>query len=224
MTLAELKYDERGLLTIVAQDRLTGELRMLAHANREALQATLDTGEAHFYSRSRASLWKKGESSGHLLRVSEVWTDCDGDAVLYLVEPAGPTCHTGRATCFFRVIGKDGMVADNAITHGMSALPRLWAELEARKASGAANSYTRKLLDGGAPAINAKITEEAGELAHAITGESDQAVVSEAADVLYHVLVGLLSRGVSMRDVEAELAKRFGVSGLDEKAGRAPKS
>ena len=223
MTLAELKYDERGLLTVVAQDRLTGELRMLAHANREALQATLDTGDAHFYSRSRGALWKKGESSGHVLRVSEVWTDCDGDAVLYLVEPAGPSCHTGRATCFFRVIGKDGAVADNAQTHGMSALPRLWAELEARKANGAAKSYTRKLLDGGAAAINAKITEEAGELAQAIRDESDQRVVSEAADVLYHVLVGLLSRGVSMRDVEAELAKRFGVSGLDEKAARPPK-
>lgn len=224
MTLSELKYDERGLLTVVAQDRLTGELRMLAHATREALQATLDTGEAHFYSRSRGALWKKGESSGHVLRVSEVWTDCDGDAVLYLVEPAGPSCHTGRATCFFRVIGKDGTVADNASTHGMAALPRLWAELEARKASGAAKSYTRKLLDGGAAAINAKITEEAGELAQAITSESDERVVSEAADVLYHVLVGLLSRGVTMRDVEAELAKRFGMSGLDEKAARPPKS
>jgi len=83
MTLAELKYDDRGLLTVVAQDRLTGELRMLAHANREALQATLDTGVAHFYSRSRGALWKKGESSGHVLRVSEVWTDCDGDADIF---------------------------------------------------------------------------------------------------------------------------------------------
>ena len=102
MTLAELKYDQSGLLTVVAQDRLTGELRMLAHANREALQATLDTGEAYFFSRSRNALWKKGESSGHVLRVSEVWTDCDGDAVLYLVDPAGPTCHTGRESCFFQ--------------------------------------------------------------------------------------------------------------------------
>lgn len=223
MTLAELKYDDRGLLTVVAQDRLTGELRMLAHANREALQATLDTGEAHFYSRSRGALWKKGESSGHVLRVSEVWTDCDGDAVLYLVDPAGPTCHTGRQTCFFRMVGRDGNVADNAAAHGMSLLPRLWAELEARKANGAAKSYTKKLLDSGAPAINAKITEEAGELAQAIAGEADSRVVSEAADVLYHVLVGLLSRGVSVRDVEAELARRFGVSGIDEKAARPPK-
>lgn len=223
MTLADLKYDDRGLLTVVAQDRLSGELRMLAHANRQALQATLDTGEAHFYSRSRGALWKKGESSGHVLRVSEVWTDCDGDAVLYLVEPAGPTCHTGRPTCFFRVIGQDGAVTDHTAAHGMSLLPRLWSELEARKANGAGKGYTRKLLDGGAAAINAKITEEAGELAQAIAGEADERVVSEAADVLYHVLVGLLSRGLSVRDVEAELARRFGVSGIDEKAARAPK-
>lgn len=224
MTLADLKYDDRGLLTVVAQDRLTGELRMLAHANRDALQATLDTGDAHFYSRSRGALWKKGESSGHVLRVSEIWTDCDGDAVLYLVDPAGPTCHTGRATCFFRVIGRDGGVADNASAHGMSLLPRLWAELEARKAASTGKSYTRKLLDGGAPAINAKITEEAGELAQAIAGEADERVASEAADVLYHVLVGLLSRGISVRDVEAELARRLGVSGIDEKAARPPKA
>jgi phosphoribosyl-ATP pyrophosphohydrolase/phosphoribosyl-AMP cyclohydrolase len=223
MNLAELKYDERGLLTVVAQDRLTGELRMLAHANRQALQATLDTGEAHFFSRSRNALWKKGESSGHVLRVSEVWTDCDGDAVLYLVDPAGPTCHTGRATCFFRVIGEDGEITDDAARHGMSALPRLEAELEARKASGAAKSYTRKLLDGGPEAINAKITEEAGELAQAIAGESDERVVSEAADLLYHAMVGLLHRGISMRAGEGELARRFGVSGLAEKAARKPK-
>jgi phosphoribosyl-ATP pyrophosphohydrolase/phosphoribosyl-AMP cyclohydrolase len=223
MTLAELKYDERGLLTVVAQDRLTGELRMLAHANREALQATLDTGEAHFFSRSRNALWRKGESSGHVLRVSEVWTDCDGDAVLYLVDPAGPTCHTGRATCFFRAIGEDGAIADDAVRHGMSALPRLEAELQARKVSSTAQSYTRKLLDGGPEAINAKITEEAGELAQAIAGETDERVASEAADLIYHLMVGLLQRGVPMRAVEAELARRFGVSGLAEKAARRPK-
>lgn len=224
MTLAELKYDANGLLTVVAQDRLTGELRMLAHANRQALQATLETGEAHFFSRSRNALWKKGESSGHVLRVSEVWADCDGDAVLYLVDPAGPTCHTGRATCFFRVIGQDGAVTDDAVRHGVSALPRLVTELEARKASGATASYTRKLLDGGAEAINAKIIEEAGELAHAIAVESDERVVSEAADLVYHALVGLVHRGISLRAVEGELARRFGVSGLAEKAARRPKS
>ncbi len=224
MTLAELKYDERGLLTVVAQDRLTGELRMLAHANREALQATLATGDAHFYSRSRGALWKKGESSGNVLCVHEVWADCDGDAVLYLVDPAGPTCHTGRATCFFRRLGRDGALADDATKHGSALLPGLWQALEERsRSSEGTKSYTKKLLDAGAPLIGAKIREEAGELSDAIAGETDERVVSEAADVLYHVLVGLLSRGVALTAVQAELARRFGMSGLDEKAARAAK-
>lgn len=224
MTLAELKYDDRGLLTVVAQDRLTGELRMLAHANREALQATLATGEAHFYSRSRGALWKKGESSGNVLRVHEVWADCDGDAVLYLVDPAGPTCHTGRATCFFRRLGENGALADDATKHGSALLPGLWQALEERsRSSEGTKSYTKKLLDAGPPLIGAKIREEAGELSDAIAGETDERVISEAADVLYHVLVGLLSRGVSLTAVQAELARRFGMSGLDEKAARAAK-
>lgn len=224
MTLAELKYDDRGLVTVVAQDRLTGELRMLAHANREALQATLDSGDAHFYSRSRSALWRKGESSGHVLRVHEIWTDCDGDAVLYLVDPAGPTCHTGRATCFFRVIGRDGAIADDASKHGAALLPRLWTALEDRSRADGGKSYTKQLLDGGAHLVGAKIREEAEELTTAIAEESDARVVSEAADVLYHVFVGLLSRGLSITAVQAELARRFGISGLDEKAARTSKS
>jgi phosphoribosyl-ATP pyrophosphohydrolase/phosphoribosyl-AMP cyclohydrolase len=224
MTLADLKYDERGLLTVVAQDRLTGELRMLAHANRQALEATLESGEAWFYSRSRSAMWKKGETSGHVLHVAELWTDCDGDAVLYLVEPVGPSCHTGRTTCFFRKLGPGGSIADVATAHGSPLLPQLWAALTARASADAGKSYTKKLLEGGAPLIGGKLREEAGELAQAIAAESDERVVSEAADVLYHLLVGLLARGVALRDVEAELARRFGVSGLDEKAARPPKA
>src|SRR4051812_35694444 len=101
MALPPLKYDSQGLVTVVVQDRLTGDVRMLAHANQAALQATLDTGEGHFFSRSRQALWRKGESSGNTLKVLELWADCDADAVLYLVDPAGPSCHTGRLTCFF---------------------------------------------------------------------------------------------------------------------------
>src|SRR5687768_11751424 len=182
MTLSDLKYDERGLLTVVAQDRLTGELRMLAHANREALEATLASGEAWFYSRSRAAMWKKGETSGHVLRVAEVWTDCDGDAVLYLVEPVGPSCHTGRTTCFFRRVDPGGSIADVAAAHGSPLLPQLWAALSARASADAGKSYTKKLLEGGAPLIGGKLREEAGELAQAIASETDERVVAEAAD------------------------------------------
>jgi phosphoribosyl-ATP pyrophosphohydrolase/phosphoribosyl-AMP cyclohydrolase len=220
MSLSQLKYDDRGLVTVVVQDRLTGEIRMLAHANQAALEATLETGDGHFYSRSRQAMWRKGESSGHTLKVAEVWTDCDADAVVYLVEPVGPSCHTNRETCFFRRVDAGG-VRDDATGHARPALAALWAELESRRASTGDKSYTRKLLDGGAPKIGEKIREEADELARAIEGESDERVVSEASDELYHLLVGLLLRGVTLRDVEAELARRSGISGLVEKANRA---
>jgi phosphoribosyl-ATP pyrophosphohydrolase/phosphoribosyl-AMP cyclohydrolase len=220
MALGELKYDGDGLLTVVVQDRLTGEIRMLAHANEQALRATLETGEGHFYSRSRRAAWRKGETSGHTLRVAEVWVDCDADAVLYLVDPEGPSCHTGRTSCFFRRLDAREQLQDDPDAHGRALLPRLFAELEKRKHTTSAGSYTRKLLDGGVDAIGAKIREEADELARALAQESDARVVAEAADEVYHLLVGLLARSLGLREVEAELDRRFGVSGLAEKAAR----
>lgn len=222
MDVAQLKYDDAGLITVVVQDRLTGDIRMLAHADEAALRATLRTGEGHFYSRSRKALWRKGETSGHVLRVREIWADCDGDAVLYLVDPEGPSCHTGRTSCFFQRLDASGAVTDAGGDHGRAALPRLWAELEQRQRATAERSYTRKLLDGGVGVIGNKIREEADELARALGDETDDRVISEAADELYHLLVGLLARGLTLRSVEGELARRFGVSGLEEKAGRKP--
>jgi len=221
--LNSLKWDAAGLVTVVVQDRLDGAIRMVAHANADALRATLGTGFAHFYSRSRRMLWKKGESSGHTIAVSEIWTDCDGDALVYLAEPNGPSCHTERATCFFRRVDAAG-VTDDPTRHALPALAGLTEELNARRLAPGSTSYTRKLLDGGSAAVNAKILEEAAEVAQAIAAESDAHVVSEAADVLYHLMVGLLLRGVSLRDVEAELARRAGVSGLLEKAQRSTPS
>jgi len=220
MALGQLKYGADGLVTVVVQDRLTGEIRMLAHANEHALRATLASGEGHFYSRSRGALWRKGESSGHVLHVAEVWVDCDADAVLYLVDPEGPSCHTGRATCFFHRIGRGGELNHDSAAHARPLLPRLFGELEARKRAAAGQSYTRKLLDEGVEAIGAKVREEAEELARALASESDARVVAEAADEIYHLLVGLLARGVALRDVELELDRRFGTSGLAEKASR----
>lgn len=216
--LAQLKKDAAGLVTVVAQDRLTGEVRMVAHANEEAVQKTLETGAAHFFSRSRGALWKKGETSGHVMRVHEVWVDCDADALLYLVDPEGPTCHTGAANCFLTQAGE-------GVSSGRAAplFTRLEEALAERRTRTGEKSYTRSLLDAGAPKIGAKLREEADELARAIESESADRVASEAADVLYHALVGLLSRDVPLRAVEAELARRFGVSGHDEKASRPKK-
>lgn len=220
MPLEWLKRDADGLVTVVAQDRHTGLVRMVAHADEQAIAETLSSGYAHFYSRSRKRLWKKGEESGHLLRVHEVWADCDADCLVYLVDPEGPSCHTGRETCFFRRVERDGALREDPVQHAAPTFVRLWSELEHRRDASADKSYTRSLLDKGAPKIGEKLREEGDELARAIEGESDERVVSESGDVVYHLLVGLLLRKLSLRDVQSELARRFGVSGHDEKASR----
>ncbi|WP_437571244.1 bifunctional phosphoribosyl-AMP cyclohydrolase/phosphoribosyl-ATP diphosphatase HisIE [Sorangium sp. So ce542] len=222
----KIAFGEGKLIPAVVQDRLTGQVRMLAYMTRESLARTLETGRATFFSRSRGELWEKGATSGNTLAVTSIHADCDGDALLLLAEPRGPTCHTGSASCFFRQVEARGDEEPEAADEGQDAsavLESIEREIEARKASSATKSYTRKLLDGGAPLIGAKLREEAGELAQAIDGESDDRVASEAADVIYHLLVGVASRGVPLRAVLAALASRMGTSGLVEKAQRAQK-
>jgi len=216
MDIADLKFDAAGRVLVVAQDERTGEVRMVAWADAEALTRTLESGEAWFFSRSRDALWKKGESSGNTLAVSEVWADCDGDALVYRVTPRGPSCHEGTRSCFTRRLGAGATEESDAAP----TLLRLTDTLAKRAQSDGRKSYTRSLLDGGPAKIGSKLREEAGELADAIAEESDERVVSEAADVLYHAMVGLLSRGVDLADVAAELGRRFHRSGHAEKAAR----
>ena len=214
----DLKWDDAGLITAVAQDRLTGQVRMVAWMNREALAATLESGLATFYSRSRRALWRKGETSGHVLRVHRVAADCDGDTLLLLVDPEGPSCHTGSDTCFFRTLpAREG---ESEASLADPFLLTLEAELEKRAKSTAERSYTRSLLDAGVPKISAKISEESAELNAALAGETDERVASEAADVLYHVMVGLQARKIPWRRVIEVLARRAGQSGHVEKASR----
>lgn len=215
LDLAMLKKDAAGLVTVVVQDRLTGEIRMVGHADEDAVRRTHESGEAHFFSRSRGAPWKKGETSGHVLRVHEIWIDCDADALLYLVDPNGPTCHTNAPSCFFRALSGDDS------RKALPLLARLEDVIASRANAAAEKSYTKKLLDAGPGEIGAKLREEADELARAVASETDERVASEAADLVYHALVALRARGVSLRTVEAELARRFGMSGLDEKASRA---
>jgi phosphoribosyl-ATP pyrophosphohydrolase/phosphoribosyl-AMP cyclohydrolase len=227
----DLKWDNAGLITAVVQDRLTGQVRMVAWMNREALDATLSSGFATFYSRSRGALWRKGETSGHVLRVHDIAVDCDGDTLLVQVDPEGPSCHTGRETCFFRKLSQEAAAPAASVAAAPAAAPdvaevadpfllSLEAELEKRSRSTAQRSYTRSLLDGGVPKISAKISEEAAELNAALAGETDDRVASEAADVIYHLMVGLRARGVALRRVIEVLAKRAGQSGHAEKASR----
>ncbi|MET0593289.1 MAG: bifunctional phosphoribosyl-AMP cyclohydrolase/phosphoribosyl-ATP diphosphatase HisIE [Polyangiaceae bacterium] len=216
--MSDWKFDDRGLLPAIVQDRLTGEIRMCAYVNREAIARTIETGHATFFSRSRGALWEKGETSGNSLHVHELYADCDADTLLMLVDPAGPSCHTGQANCFFRR-ASGGTIVDEKVPAG-PFLDRLQAEIASRRASTSEKSYTKSLLDAGPGKIGDKVREEADEFARAIAGESDERVASEAADVVYHLMVGLAARGVPFRDVIDVLARRAGTSGHAEKASR----
>jgi phosphoribosyl-ATP pyrophosphohydrolase/phosphoribosyl-AMP cyclohydrolase len=220
MSLETLKFNDQGLVAVITQDAETGEVRMMAYANEDAIRRTLETGWAHFYSRSRKQLWKKGETSGNTLAVGGVWVDCDGDTLIYMVDPAGPSCHTGADTCFFRRLDRDGNLVDAGGEVAGPTLLRLERTLQERKASNAGESYTKALLDAGPTKIDAKVREEAAELGQALIDESDERVAAEAGDLTYHMLVGLVLRDVSLRDLFRELSKRFGRSGHDEKNSR----
>jgi len=187
----EIAFDERGLAPCVIQDAGTGEVLTLAWVNAEALERTIATGEMHLWSRSRDELWHKGATSGNVQRVRELRYDCDADAVLALVEPAGPACHTGERTCFFRAA--DG--APQPVAH--EALPALERTIDARRAERPDGSYTARLLDDPA-LVGAKVREEAEEVARAVAGESVERVAEEAADLLYHLEVALASRGLGI--------------------------
>ena len=187
----------QGLLPVVVQSADDGEVLMLAWANAEAFELTLSSAKAHFWSRSRARLWRKGETSGNELEVVSVATDCDGDALLYRVRPHGPACHTGARSCF-EAAGEDGRLA----------LDRLERIIGQRASAPTAHSYTARLLAEAPRLPAAKLVEEAGETSVAALAESRERLVDEAADLLYHLLVVLRSRDVTLADVERQLAAR----------------
>lgn len=217
-TTLPLQWDRDGLVPVVVQDHLTGEVRMVAFATREAVERTLASGRAHFWSRSRGELWEKGQTSGNVLHVRSVLVDCDADCLVYSVEPEGPSCHTGAPSCFFQKLSNGAL--EQRSEQPQTLLARLEAVLEERKSSTAKSSYVKSLYEGGPARIGEKVREEAAELARALEAESDARVAEEAADVLFHVLVGLHQRGIVWRRVLEVLAKREGVGGHVEKALR----
>lgn len=197
----DIAYDEHGLVPVIVQDWRTGEVLTLAYANAEAVRRTRESGELHLYSRSRGEQWHKGATSGNTQAVRALRLDCDRDALLALVEPAGPACHTGERTCFH-----NGELEPPA-PH--EALPVLERTLVQRAAQRPAGSYTVTLLDDPALA-GEKVREEAEEVTRAARGESDERVDEEAADVLYHLAVLLRGRGRSLADAGIVLNGRRG--------------
>ena len=195
----EIAYDERGLVPVVVQDWRTGEVLTLAYANAEAVRRTRETGQLHLWSRSRQELWHKGATSGNYQAVRALRLDCDGDALLALVEPAGPACHTGARTCFH-----NGELEPPAPHEALPALERTLAQRAAERPDG---SYVVKLLDD-ATLRGAKVEEEAEEVVRAAREETDDRVDEEAADVLYHLTVLLHSRGRALADAEEVLNGR----------------
>jgi phosphoribosyl-AMP cyclohydrolase / phosphoribosyl-ATP pyrophosphohydrolase len=194
-----IAWDERGLVPCVIQDWRSGEVLTLAYMNEEALRLSRETGELHLFSRSRDELWHKGATSGHTQAVKALRFDCDNDAVLALVEPKGPACHTGERTCFFG--------GDTEPPVPYEALPGLERTLKDRAEHPTEGSYTATLL-ADPPFIGEKVQEEAEEVARAAREESDERVAEEAADVLYHLAVLLRSRGLSLADAEEVLVGR----------------
>ena len=192
-----LVFDGGGLLPVVVQDRASGDVLMVAWANAEALARTAETGLAHFWSRSRRALWRKGETSGNELRVVEARADCDRDTLLLVVEPAGPACHTGARTCFG--------VASVTAAGMLEELARVVAE---RAQAPAEESYTARLLAKGPDQVLKKIGEDATEVGLAARVQSDERLVEETADLLYHLLVALHQRGLPLTRVMDELRKR----------------
>jgi phosphoribosyl-ATP pyrophosphohydrolase/phosphoribosyl-AMP cyclohydrolase len=206
--MTEVQFDAAGLVPGVVQDAGTGRVLMVGYLNRESLDLSIETGQVHFWSRSRGELWRKGETSGNTLQLVDIRIDCDGDALLIAAIPSGPTCHTGTASCFSKpVAGSDGTTAR------AGTLDRLWGVIESRAAERPEGSYTTSLLDGGVDAVGRKVTEEATEVLlaakdHAAGKGSERRVAEEAADLVYHLMVAVAERGVAWDDVVKVLADR----------------
>lgn len=219
-------FDDNGLVPCVVQDAQTGTVLMLAWMNQESHRLTLETKVVHFWSRSRKALWKKGETSGNFLHLVELRLDCDRDAVLVRARPDGPTCHTGTTACFFRFTADGELTGAEHTDDGVPGpgdgriLDQLSQVIEARKHSTVERSYTKSLLDGGPEKIIGKIREESGELCDELLAGASDAIAHEAADLLFHVLVGLAARDVPLDQVWQTLRKRLGTSGHSEKAAR----
>lgn len=203
----QIQFDERGLIPAIVQNARTGEVLTLAYMNADSLQQTVATGETWFWSRSRSELWHKGATSGNVQTVVAIRQDCDGDALVVLVEPAGPACHTGKRSCFHRDL--EGVLDDAGNFESLgTVLDELYALVETRQKARPEGSYTTYLFDKGLDKILKKLGEEASETIIAAKNEDQGPLVSESADLLYHLIVLLVEREVTLGSIRDELVQR----------------
>ncbi|BAK72086.1 bifunctional phosphoribosyl-AMP cyclohydrolase/phosphoribosyl-ATP diphosphatase HisIE [Arcobacter sp. L] len=211
-----------NLIPVITQDANTNEVLMLAYMNKEALELTIKTNYAHYFSRSRQRIWKKGESSNHLQEIVEILVDCDNDTLLLKVNQEGVACHTGRKSCFYTNLKTNEIISNVEVntTAAYGVIDTLYHTICERKNENSTKSYTAKLLQGKQNSMLKKVVEEAGEFTFAIKDNNEEEIIYEAADIAYHVLVALASKNISPDRVKQELARRFDMSGIEEKNSR----
>jgi len=218
----QINWQKNPLIPAIAQDYETNEVLMLAYMNEEAYNLTLSTGYAHYFSRSRQRLWKKGESSNHTQEIKDILLDCDADTIVLKIKQNGVACHTGRKSCFFTSVLQDKVILEKEVDTDAiyGVVDTLYHTiLERKNSKETTKSWTKKLLNDKELMLS-KIREEANEVCEAIDKESDKQVIYESADLLYHTLVGLGYRDITPDRVKQELARRFGTSGITEKENR----
>lgn len=211
-----------GLVPVITQEFETNEVLMLAYMDKEALELTLDTNFAHYYSRSKQRIWKKGESSNHTQEIQSISLDCDNDTILIKVKQNGVACHTGRKSCFFTDLqtGKTTSEVQIDTTEAYGVVDILYHTICEKKNDDPTKSYTAKLLQGKENSMLKKIIEEAGEFTFAVKDNDTEEIIYEGADLMYHCLVAMASKNISPDRIKQELSRRFGLSGIEEKNSR----
>jgi len=216
---------ENGLVPVVTQDHETNEVLMLAYMDKEALELTLSTNYAHYFSRSKQRIWKKGESSNHTQEIKSIKIDCDNDTILLKVAQNGVACHTGRKSCFFTDLDTNTITSEVEIdtTSAYGVIDTLYHTILEKKNDDPKKSYTAKLLQGEENSMLKKIVEEAGEFTFAVKDNDEKEIIYEGADLMYHCLVAMASKNISPDRIKQELARRFGIGGIEEKESRIKK-
>ncbi len=217
-----IDWQKQELLPVIVQESTTGEVLMMAYMDKEALRLSLETKTAHYFSRSKQRIWKKGESSGHTQDIEEFLLDCDNDTLLIKVKQHGVACHTGRKSCFFTKLESGESISDVKVdtTAAYGVIDTLYHTIQERKNADPSSSWTAKLFSKGENTILKKVIEEAGEFSFAYKDDDEGEMIYEAADLTYHMLVALASKNISPDRIKQELARRFGISGIEEKNSR----